>query len=77
MFFSYTNLGDIMIFLNDNKVKVIEFKKIIKTNDKQIIFETKNKLIYIDGNNMYISFYEKDEFEIKGDINKIEFSNKS
>ena len=66
-----------MIFFDDKKAIVTEFKKIIKINEKQIIFQSNKKVVNINGNNMYISVYEKDEFEIKGEIFSIEINSKS
>ena len=66
-----------MIFFDDKKAIVTEFKKIIKINEKKIICQYNKNVVNINGNNMYISVYEKDEFEIKGEIFSIEINSKS
>ena len=63
-----------MIYLSNESLKVINFKKILKVESDEIVVKMKNKTVYILGNNLRISSFEKEEFEIIGNINEIKIN---
>ena len=71
LFFIYFT-GDFMLYLAKDSVCVDKYKKIINVSDNQILYEVDDKKILITGENLLISYYEKDQFNIIGRISKIE-----
>jgi len=63
-----------MIYLSNESLKVINFIKILKVESDEIVVKMKNKTVYILGNNLCISSFEKEEFEIIGNINEIKIN---
>ncbi len=62
-----------MIYIENNKVKILGYQKICQVNDKNIIFIDNKKNILVEGNDLIIDYLENDEFSIIGMIKKIEF----
>ena len=57
-----------MICITKDKISVQQYQQVIKVTDKEIIFTHDNQLINILGVDLYISIFEKDEFEIHGKL---------
>lgn len=60
-----------MICITKDKISVQQYQQVIKVTDKEIIFTHDNQLINILGVDLYISIFEKDEFEIHGKLLQI------
>lgn len=67
--------GGLMLYVSVNKLSVDKFNKIILVSDNKIIFTMENKNIVVIGNNLLLSYFDKEEFQIVGEINKIEIIN--
>ena len=63
-----------MIILNDNNLQVISFSKILFVSENEIVVKLKRKTIYISGFNLSLSSYEKEQFEIIGNIKEIKIN---
>lgn len=61
------------MYVQEHKINVQKYKKILKLCEKEIEFVMSNKTILVQGEKLYLSFFEKDEFEIIGDFNNIIF----
>ena len=86
---SYNFLGDNMLermnhYLNDeefrftyfeDKIHIINYKRIIVLEDNYISFQSKNKMITIIGNNLILNRLLNNEMLISGKIIKIEVKN--
>jgi len=87
--YSYIYIGDYMFksisnYINDNtfrftiyedKIHIINFKRIISLENNYISFLSTNKKIIIEGNNLVLNKLLDKEILIKGNINKIEVIN--
>ena len=62
-----------MLYVTDHKINVQQYKKLLKVSDDEIVFLYNKKTVFICGNNLSISYFEKDEFEVLGTINNILF----
>ena len=60
-----------MIILNDNNLQVISFNKILSVTAEEIVVKFKKETIYIEGSNLSLSSYEKEQFEVIGTIRNI------
>lgn len=63
-----------MIYINNDKVKVQNYQKLLKVSSDEIVFILFKKTIFIQGNDLSLSYFEKDEFEIVGSITNIIFN---
>lgn len=61
-----------MIHFDFNNLIIDKYKSILKISDDEIVVLINKKTVFIKGVDMYINYFEKDEFEVKGKINKIE-----
>lgn len=61
-----------MICLDNDKLIVQGYQKILKVNEDEIVFMIYKKTIVVLGNNLSLPFFENDEFILKGKIEKIE-----
>ena len=62
-----------MIYVNDNKVKIQGYQKLLKVSDNEIVFIIFKKTVFIEGIDLSLSYFEKDEFEVIGTINSVTF----
>lgn len=62
-----------MIYVNDNKVKIQGYQKLLKVSDNEIVFMIFKKTVFVEGIDLSLSYFEKDEFELIGTINSITF----
>lgn len=64
-------IGGFMVYLFKDKLTIQNYSKIIKIDKDEIVF-IKNKNTYIvNGDDLTISYYDSDEFTIKGKVNHI------
>lgn len=63
-----------MIYVNDNKVKIQGYQKLLKVSDNEIVFMIFKKTVFVEGIDLSLSYFEKDEFEVIGTINSITFN---
>ena len=61
-----------MFVIAKKELIVQGYEKLLKVSEEEIVFLLFNKTFIISGVNLSLPFYEKDEFKIKGNINKIE-----
>jgi hypothetical protein len=61
-----------MIYLDNKELIVQGYQKILKVSEEEIVFIIFKKTIIINGNDLSLPFFEKDEFKVKGNINNIE-----
>lgn len=61
-----------MIHFDFNNLIIDKYKSILKISEDEIVVLINKKTVFIKGVDMYINYFEKDEFEVKGKINKIE-----
>ena len=59
-----------MICLDNDKLIVQGYQKILKVNEDEIVFMIYKKTIVVLGNNLSLPFFENDEFILKGKIEK-------
>ena len=63
-----------MIYLTNNKITIQNYNKIIKVDENEIVFMILKQMVFVSGNNLFISYLENDEFQIQGKINDIKFN---
>lgn len=61
-----------MIYINNKEFTVQGYKKLLKISEDEIVFIIFNKTVVILGNELSITYFEKDEFVVKGIINNIQ-----
>ena len=61
------------ITIIDNKINIVNYKKIDYFDLDKIIISMNNKKIIFKGNNLVLAKLLNDELEIKGEVNLIEF----
>lgn len=57
----------------DNKLNIVNYKKVTGFDSNKIIIQCDSKLVIISGNDLVISKLLLDELLISGDIEKVEF----
>lgn len=62
-----------MIYVMDNEVKIQGYQKVLKISEDEVVFLLFKQTIFINGEDLMISYFEKDEFTIKGKIKSIKF----
>ena len=62
-----------MIYVTKNKTIIQQYQKLIKVSETEIIFIHENNKVYLLGKDLSISLFEKDEFEIHGEIHNLVF----
>lgn len=62
-----------MIYIDNNKLTIQNYKKVLKVSDLEIVFIFLKQTVFVKGDNLSISYFEKDEFQIQGKISTIEF----
>ena len=62
-----------MIYIFKNIVKIQKYQKLLSVNDYEISILLFNKKIKINGKDLIINYFEKEEINIKGNITNIEF----
>ena len=62
-----------MVFLHNNICKISNFKLIKLISNSKIEIIINKRLLIINGVNLAMSFYSKEEITIKGKVDKIEF----
>lgn len=72
---NYINDKEFRFTVYDNKIHIINFKRIITLEDSYISILSTNKKINIIGMNLVLKKLLEDEMIIKGNINKIEVIN--
>ena len=72
---NYINDKEFRFTVYDNKIHVVNFKRIITLEDNYISILSTNKKINITGINLILKKLLDDEMLIKGNINKIEVIN--
>lgn len=65
--------NSLKIIYFDNKINIVNYKKITGFDSNKIIVDCESKLIIISGNNLVITKLLLDELLISGDIEKLEF----
>lgn len=68
----YINDNKFRIILYEDKVNIINYKKIITLENNYISILTSNKKILIKGNNLVLNKLLDSEMLIKGNINSVE-----
>lgn len=61
-----------MIYLENNQLVVQGYQKLLKVSEEEIVFIIFHKTIIINGKDLSLPFFEKDEFKVKGKIDNIE-----
>lgn len=61
-----------MIYISNTSMTIQGYKKLLKISEDEIVFIIFNKTVVIIGNELSISYFEKDEFVIKGNIINIQ-----
>ena len=61
-----------MFYFTDKYLIVQSYDKLLKVSEEEIVFIIFKKTVLVSGTNLTLPFFEKDEFKIKGLINKIE-----
>lgn len=64
---------NLKIIYFDNKINIVNYKKITGFDSNKIIVDCDSKLIIISGNNLVITKLLLDELLISGEIDKVEF----
>ena len=72
---NYINDKEFKFTVYENKIHVINFKRIITLEDNYISLLSKNKRLNINGINLILEKLLDNEMIIKGNINKIEVTN--
>ena len=62
-----------MIYIEENKMRIQLFKKILRVSDNCIIVAIKNKKVTIEGYKLCITYLEKTEIIIVGVFEHIKF----
>ena len=62
-----------MIYIEENKMRIQKFSKILRVSDHCIIVALKNKKIMIEGIKLCITYLEKTEIIIVGDFILLKF----
>lgn len=62
-----------MIYITKNNMIIQQYQKLIKVSENEIIFIHENKKVYLQGKDLSISLFEKDEFVIHGVIDNLVF----
>lgn len=62
-----------MIYITKNNMIIQQYQKLIKVSENEIIFIHENKKVYLQGKDLSISLFEKDEFIIHGVIDNLVF----
>lgn len=62
-----------MIVIDDKRIYISNFIKILSIYESEIILHYKNYRIHIYGNDFRINYLSKDDIEIHGLILKVEF----
>ena len=61
------------LFFDINGTVIVEhFSKLVNYTDKEVSFVSKNKQVYIYGNDLTIMYFSKSEMTVEGNIEKIE-----
>lgn len=63
-----------MIYINNDVITIQNYQKLLKVSEDEIVFILFKKTIFISGKNLSISYFEKSEFQINGQINSINFN---
>lgn len=72
---NYINDNTFRFTIYEDKIHIINFKRIISLENNYISFLSTNKKIIIEGNNLVLNKLLDKEILIKGNINKIEVIN--
>ncbi|MBE6149400.1 MAG: hypothetical protein E7170_01590 [Firmicutes bacterium] len=64
---------NLKIIYFDNKINIVNYKKITGFDSNKIIVDCDTKLVIISGNNLVITKLLLDELLISGEIDKVEF----
>ena len=72
---NYINDKEFKLTIYDNKIHIINFKRIITLEDNYISFLTNHKKIIIKGENLSLQKLIENEMLIKGIISNVEVSN--
>ena len=72
---NYINDKEFKFTVYENKIYVINFKRIITLEDNHISLLSQNKKLNINGMNLILEKLLDNEMIIKGNINKIEVTN--
>lgn len=62
-----------MIYITKNNMIIQQYQKLIKVSENEIIFIHEKKKVYLQGEDLSISLFEKDEFVIHGVIDNLVF----
>ncbi len=62
-----------MIYIEENKIRIQLFQKILRVSDQFIVVAMKNKKIVIDGYKLCITYLEKTEIIIIGVFKSVQF----
>lgn len=72
---NYINDKEFKFIVYNDKIHIINFKRIITLEDNYVKLSSTNKKILITGNNLSLKKLIDNEIIIKGNISKIEVSN--
>lgn len=62
-----------MIYLDQNKIVIKQYEKIILLETNCIILSMKNNLLKLYGTNFLVLYLSKEEIHIKGKIKEVKF----
>lgn len=62
-----------MIYIEENEIRIQMFTKILRVSDHCIIVALKNKKVFIEGVRLCITYLEKTEIIIVGEIVLLKF----
>ena len=62
-----------MIAIDGKNLRIQIFEKILRVSDEVIIVAFKKQRVIIEGNQMYITYLEKNEINITGEFLNIKF----
>lgn len=72
---NYINDNKFRLTIYDNKIHIINFKRIISIEDNYVSFQTNNKKINIKGNKLLLKKILENEMLLTGEIENIEVRN--
>lgn len=62
-----------MLIIDSNKIHIEHYNKLRHLSDKEIIIEYPKYHLWINGKNLKLTYYRKDELFISGQIIKVEY----
>lgn len=71
--FSYVNDNNLKVIYSNNKINIINYKRILIFNDDKIKLECPKKIVSVVGNNLSIKRLYDEELLIDGNIKEVKW----